>query len=125
MVGMQIIVFVWKIIFVAPLMLETKIYIEETHRILRLLYLESHEKTISHQSKYLYSSKTKDSIEDSYVAENRKRLLENYYKRSCPIPYPHDIGQYIDYNFNKYEGLQIIFDEDEFEYDDAVKFSQL
>ena len=86
---------------------------------------QHNEKTISHQSKYLYSSKTKDSIEDSYVAENRKRLLENYYKRSCPIPYPHDIGQYIDYNFNKYEGLQIIFDEDEFEYDDAVKFSQL
>lgn len=81
--------------------------------------------TIPHQSKYLYSSKTKDSLEDSYVAENRKKLLENYYKRSCPIAYPHDFGQYVDYNINKYEGLQLILEESEYEYEDAVRFSKM
>lgn len=66
----------------------------------------------SHETKYLYDSNSRDSQEDTYVAENRKNLMENYYKRTQPTPHSRDLSEYVDFNFNHYDGVQILLSVD-------------
>lgn len=61
-----------------------------------------------HEGKYLYDTENWDEDEDSYVAENRKFLMEHYYKRNQPAPRAYDLSQYLDCNTTKYDGIQIM-----------------
>lgn len=61
-----------------------------------------------HEGKYLYDTENWDEEEDSYVAENRKFLMEHYYKRNQPAPRAYDLSQYLDCNTTKYDGIQIM-----------------
>lgn len=73
-------------------------------------YIEESMEINSHSSKYVYDSISRDSTEDTYVAENRKVLLENYYKRKQPTPYPRDLAAYVDFNNQDYGGVQILIE---------------
>lgn len=77
----------------------------------------------SHQSKYIYDSIGQNSTEDTYVARNRKNLLEKYYKRQQSTPQSRDLAEYIDFNL-KYDGVQIILEKSEDEKEEAILVSQ-
>lgn len=78
-----------------------------------------------HTAKYLYDTEGQDEEEDYLVAENRKLLMEQYYKRTQPTPRERDIAQYIDCNNIEYDGIQIIIQEDLNELRDAKKVASL
>lgn len=61
-----------------------------------------------HEGKYLYDTINKDDFEDSYVAQNRKFLMEHYYKRNQPAERAYDLSEFLDYNSEKYSGVQIM-----------------
>ena len=62
----------------------------------------------SHNWKYLYNSEGQDEDVDKIVAENRWKLVDNYYHRTQPTPKNQDLSMYFDYNEDKYESLSII-----------------
>lgn len=78
-----------------------------------------------HTAKYLYDTEGQDEEEDYLVAENRKLLMEQYYKRTQPTPRERDIAQYIDCNTIDYDGIQIIIQENYHELDEARKVASL
>lgn len=62
----------------------------------------------NHSTKYVYNSKSKDTIEDGVVAENRWLLKDNYYRRTQKTPHARDLSPFFDFNENDYECLQLV-----------------
>lgn len=83
-------------------------------------WCEENRDEASHNWKYLYNSEGQDEDVDKIVAENRWKLVDNYYRRTQPTPKNQDLSIYFDYNENKYESLSIIMKhwdrEDELNY---------
>ena len=69
---------------------------------------EENRDNASHNWKYLYNSEGQDEDVDKIVAENRWKIVDNYYHRTQPTPKNQDLSMYFDYNEDKYESLSII-----------------
>lgn len=64
-----------------------------------------------HDCKYLYDTDGQDEDEDAIVAENRYKLIDQYYNRTQPTPKSRDLSPFFEYNKKIYDGLNIILED--------------
>lgn len=85
------------------------------------------ELNIAHDCKYLYDEDSEDKIVNAMVAENRWKLIDQYYRRTQPTPKSRDLSQFLDYDKNKYEGVSVIIKDESLknELEEAQKIHDL
>ena len=64
-----------------------------------------------HDCKYLYDTDGQDEDEDTIVAENRYKLIDQYYNRTQPTPKSRDLSPFFEYNKKIYDGLNIVLED--------------
>lgn len=75
-----------------------------------------------HESKYMYDEDVNNA--NALVAENRWKLMNQYYQRTQPTPKMRDISQFIDLN-SDYESVCIIIKESDDELEEARRVNKL
>ena len=65
----------------------------------------------SNRVKYIYEEGEHDTEGDKVVAENRYKLMDNYYHRNQPTIKLRDLAPYFDYDKEHYESVSIILDD--------------
>lgn len=68
----------------------------------------------AHDCKYIYDSEGQDEAIDAIVAENRWKLVDQYYRRTQPTPRSRDLSPYFDFNEHKYESICVTLKDYEY-----------